>query len=50
MAHHHPLRGPLEFKSVGEEDSPEEAAIMAKLNSVKQEFTFNNATLADWAK
>jgi Flp pilus assembly secretin CpaC/tetratricopeptide (TPR) repeat protein len=43
-------RQPLEFKSEGSSESPEEAAILAKLSSVKQEFNFGEASLADWAK
>jgi Flp pilus assembly secretin CpaC/tetratricopeptide (TPR) repeat protein len=43
-------RQPLEFKSEESSESPEEAAILAKLSSVKQEFNFSEATLQDWAK
>ena len=44
-------RQPLEFKSEDEAESPEEKAIVARLNDpkLKQEFNFASASLADWA-
>jgi tetratricopeptide (TPR) repeat protein len=42
-------KGPLEFTSAEELESPEERAIMDKLTSTKQRFNFTKATLQDWA-
>ncbi len=42
-------KGPLEFTSAVELESPEERAIMDKLTSTKQRFNFTSATLQDWA-
>lgn len=42
-------KGPLEFTSAEELESPEERAIMDKLTSTKQKFNFTKATLQDWA-
>lgn len=41
---------PIEFESAGAEETPEEAAILAKLNNIKQEWNFSGATLQDWAR
>ena len=42
-------REPLEFKSEDASESPEEQAILAKLNSNPQPFNFSSATLDEWA-
>ncbi len=42
-------KGPLEFTSAEELESPEERAIMDKLTSTSQRFHFTRATLQDWA-
>ena len=42
-------RKPLEFLSEGALESPEEKAILAKLNSNPQPFNFSSATIQEWA-
>lgn len=42
-------REPLEFKSEDAIESPEEKAIIAKLNSNPQPFNFSSATIDEWA-